>query len=123
MTPLRQILIAVHVLAGLIVIAILCRHLGERAQEVNRVRVAAAQERAATVALESEMARVDQLRQGVERQDPYVIELLAREQLGWGRPGEHQPPPAQPVAAATTQPPATTSAPGAVDRPATSPTK
>lgn len=117
MSPLRQILIAVHVLAGLLVIAVLCRKLGDRAQEVHQVRQAAEQERAVTVALQSEMARLDQLRQGVERQDPYVIELLARERLGWGRPGEHTPPPAVTPA----QPSAR--APGAVDSPATSPNK
>jgi hypothetical protein len=92
----RQALIAVHVLGGLVLVAALCRHLGDRAQEVNQVRVTARQEHEVPQRLQAENARVAELLRGVERQDPYVIELLAREKLGYGRNGEISPPPAPP---------------------------
>jgi hypothetical protein len=109
-SPLRQGLIAVHVIAGVAVIALLCRHLGTRAQEVHEVREAAATEHETTVHAQREIARMDELRKGVERQDPYVIELLAREKLGYGRAGEITPPPA-PTAPAAQGPSPTSDAP------------
>ena len=90
----RQTLIAAHVVVGIAVVAGLCHKLGDRAQEVNQVRVAARAEHEVPLRLGRENARVTELLHGVERQDPYVIELLAREKLQYGRPGEITPPPA-----------------------------
>jgi cell division protein FtsB len=98
----RQAAIALHVVVGLLVVAALCRHLGDRAQEVNQVRVAARQEHEVPQRLQAENARTAELLRGVEHQDPYVIELLAREKLGYGRPGEISPPPAPPEKPAAT---------------------
>lgn len=98
MSAVRQILIGVHVIAGLLLVGMLCRSLGDRAQEVNQVRIEARHEHARTLALESEIARMDELRKGLERQDAYVVELLAREKLGMLGPGEMVPPPAPTVA-------------------------
>ncbi len=99
MTPLRQILIAVHSIIGIALIAVLCRQLGERAQEVNQVRLQARQERESTTRMHADIAQMDEIRKGLERSDPYVIELLAREKLqftGAGRE-EYHPAPAPSV--------------------------
>jgi hypothetical protein len=92
----RQGLIAAHAIGGIAIVAALCHHLGDRAQEVNGVRVAARSEHEVPARLNRENARLGELLRGVENQDPYVIELLAREKLGYGRPGEITPPPAPP---------------------------
>ncbi len=94
MSMVRQVLVAVHVAIGIAVIALLCRKLGDRAQEVNTVRLAAHQERDATVVQQRDIAQMDELRKGLEKNDPYVIELLAREKLQYARSGEMVPPPA-----------------------------
>ena len=94
MHPWRQGLMAAHVIAGIAVVALLCRHLGDRAQEVNVVRTAARSEHEVPERMRRDNARVAELIGGVERQDPYVIELLTREKLQYGRPGEITPPPA-----------------------------
>ncbi len=94
MSPTRQILIGLHVVLGLLMVAFMCRSLGERAQEVNQVRIQARAERAKTLDLQADIARMDELRKGLEHEDPYVIELLARARLQYGRAGEITPPPA-----------------------------
>ncbi|MBA3710483.1 MAG: hypothetical protein H0W83_16890 [Planctomycetes bacterium] len=99
MTPVRQILIAVHVVIGLALIAVLCRQLGERAKEVNQVRIQAQQERDATQRTKSDIVQMDELRKGLDKSDPYVVELLVREKLqysGLGR-DEYHPTPAPAV--------------------------
>jgi hypothetical protein len=104
MSHTRQILFAVHVLLGLLVLAALCSHLGRRAQEVNAVRISAQGEHDKTLLLQADISRMDELRKGLERQDPYVVELLARQRLGMGRPGEIMPPPAPMAVAANDKP-------------------
>ena len=94
MTPARQILIGLHVVLGLLMVALLCRSLGDRAQAVNQVRIIARAEHAKTLDVQADIARMDELRKGLERQDPYVVELLARARLQYGKPGEITPPPA-----------------------------
>ena len=89
---MRQVLIAVHVLIGLLIVAALCSRLGDRAMEVNQVRISTQQEQEKTQAIQHEITRMDELRKGIERQDPYVIELLARQKLQYARPGEISPP-------------------------------
>jgi len=92
MNPMRQLLIAVHVLVGLLIVAALCTRLGDRAMAVNQVRLATHEEQQKTLEIEAEITRMDELRKGIERQDPYVIELLARQKLQYARPGEISPP-------------------------------
>ncbi len=104
MSSTRQILIAVHLLLGLLVLAGLCSRLGRRAQEVNAVRISAQQEHERTLAVQADIGHMDELRKGLERQDPYVVELLARQRLGFARPGDITPPPTPQVAAASEHP-------------------
>jgi hypothetical protein len=92
MSPMRQVLIAVHVLLGLLIVAALCSRLGNRAMEVNQVRITTHQEQEKTLAIQREITRMDELRKGIEHEDPYVIELLARQKLQYARPGEISPP-------------------------------
>ncbi len=92
MSPVRLALIAAHLALAVAVLAMLSRHLALRAQEANEVRSLAGRDRIETERLRDEIRRLEELRKGVERQDPFVIELLAREKLQWARPGEKSPP-------------------------------
>ncbi len=89
----RQGLIAGHIVFGIVVVAGLVHSLGERAREVNDVRVVAQQETDAKARIANENAQLSQLLKGREQMDPYVIELLARERLGYTRQGEIPLPP------------------------------
>ncbi len=90
----RQGLIAAHIVFGLAVVAVLVHNLGERAREVNDVRAIAHAETAAKTRIDNENAQLTELLKGRERNDPYVIELLARDRLNYTRPGEIPLPPA-----------------------------
>jgi hypothetical protein len=61
----------------------------------------AALEQAETARTRDAMERDRALRDGLRANDPFAVELIARDRLGWSRPGEQRPPPA----------------PGAVDNP------
>lgn len=65
----------------------------ERRAELAKVREAAAAERVETQRLQSEIERGKALRDGLKRDDPYVIEYLARDRLQYAGPGEMNPPP------------------------------
>lgn len=65
----------------------------ERRGELAKVREAAAAERLETQRLQSEIERGKALRDGLKRDDPYVIEYLARDRLQYAGPGEMNPPP------------------------------
>jgi len=89
----RQGLIAAHIVFGIAVVAALVHNLGERAREVNDVKTIAQQETDAKTRIANENAQLSELLKGREQMDPYVIELLARERLGYTRPGEIPLPP------------------------------
>jgi cell division protein FtsB len=65
----------------------------ERRSELIKVRDAAASERLETQRLQNDIERGKALRDGLKRDDPYVIEYLARERLQYTGPGEMNPPP------------------------------
>ncbi len=90
---MRHALIVLHLLAAIAVLIVLTRHLGSRAQDVSDLRAIADRERSETESMRVELARQQLLLEGRRQQDPYVIELLARQRLGYIRPGEYTPPP------------------------------
>lgn len=65
----------------------------ERRQELAKVQEAAAVERRETQRLQADIERGKALRDGLKRDDPYVIEYLARDRLQYTGPGEMNPPP------------------------------
>ena len=65
----------------------------ERRGELDKVRAAAASENLETQKLQGEIERGKALRDGLKRDDPYVIEYLARDRLQYAAPGEIAPPP------------------------------
>lgn len=88
--------IAVRLLHAAFAIALvgwLVASYAERRTELNKVREAAASERLETQRLQNDIERGKALRDGLKRDDPYVIEYLARERLQYTGPGEMNPPP------------------------------
>ena len=65
----------------------------ERRAELAKVRMAAEAERQETARLQNELDRGKALRDGLKRDDPYVVEFLARDRLQYTAPGELAPPP------------------------------
>ena len=65
----------------------------ERRGELVKVRVAAAAESQELQRLQGEIERGKALRDGLKRDDPYVVEFLARDRLQYTAPGELAPPP------------------------------
>ena len=90
---MRALLIAIHLLFALAVLVLLVRQLGVRAQEVSDIRGLATREHDETVRMNDEMRLHQELLTGMRSKDPYVVELLARQRLGYARPGEFAPPP------------------------------
>ena len=78
---------------GAWVVASLYGRLVEREAEVEAVRIAAANERRDTAELQRQVAVQEALLDGLRDQDPYVVELLTRDRLGWRGEGETPPPP------------------------------
>lgn len=87
------LLLPVHAAIGLAVIGLLWRQYQERQAAVVEMRRTAADEHAATERARHDNAVAQQLRQGLEQNDPYAVELMARERLQYARPGEIAPPP------------------------------
>ncbi len=65
----------------------------ERHRELVKVREAAASEALETQRLQNEIEHSKALRDGLKRDDPYVVEFLARDRLQYTAPGELAPPP------------------------------
>jgi hypothetical protein len=89
---MRPLLIALHLLLALTVLVCLVRQLGVRAQEVSDIRGLANREHRDTERMQQETALQQHLLAGIRAKDPYVVELLARERLGYARPNEFAPP-------------------------------
>ena len=60
----------------------------EKRGELDKVRDAAANERLETLRLQGEIERGKALREGLKRDDAYVVEYLARDRLQYTAPGE-----------------------------------
>jgi len=84
---------AANLVLGAWVVSSLYVRLQERRGEVDAVRHAAVQERQATEELRHQVAVQEATLAGLRQDDPYVIEMLAREKLGWEGPDEVRPPP------------------------------
>ncbi|MBN8527485.1 MAG: hypothetical protein J0M02_19300 [Planctomycetes bacterium] len=65
----------------------------ERRQELGKVQEAAESERRETQRMQADIEHGKALRDGLKRDDPYVIEYLARDRLQYTGPGELSPPP------------------------------
>jgi cell division protein FtsB len=94
---MRNTLIVLHILLALAVVVALTRQLGVRAGAVSEVRAQAQADHQETASMKSEAELQRNLLAGLRGRDPYVVELLARERLGYTRPGELSPPPAPAV--------------------------
>jgi cell division protein FtsB len=86
-------LISLHLLIGVAILAAACIRLGNGAQRVSDIRHVAEGEHATKERMLSERNRLQGLLDGLRKQDPYVIELIARDRLDYHRPGELMPPP------------------------------
>lgn len=87
------LLVLAHLgLAGVVVSAML-DYRSERRADVEQVREQAQQERAQTRAFDERVDTGEALREGLRQDDPYVVELLLRERLGYqAHPQEVRPP-------------------------------
>ena len=90
---MQPALIAIHLLIAIGILATAAIKLGSGAQRVSDIRHVADGEHATKERMEKEHARLQGLLEGVRRQDPYVIEMIARDRLDYHRPGELSPPP------------------------------
>lgn len=87
------LLFALNLTVGTVVVTALVDGLLRREGEVDEMRAAARQERRATAELEREVGVQEALLEGLRNDDPYVIELLARDKLDFRGADEVLPPP------------------------------
>ena len=92
----RIALVVVHLAIAAAILGGLVEQRRSREQAVAELRALADAERADTERMRRDHAVHKELRSGLREQDPYVVEYLARERLGWSRSGEITPPPASP---------------------------
>lgn len=84
-----------HAVVALALVGWLASVLVERRSELAKVRDLADKERLERQRAETGLARGQALRDGLKRDDPYVVEYLARDRLQFAGPGELAPPPAK----------------------------
>jgi cell division protein FtsB len=95
---MRSILLVVHVLAWCLVALVLFGYVRNRQSEVAALRQTAEQERAERRRLEERVQIMNARLDGLRGNDPYMVELVARERLGWKALGAFEVlPPAQGV--------------------------
>jgi hypothetical protein len=82
-----------HAVVAIAAIAWLTSVLVERRGELGKVRELADKERADRQHADAELSRGQALRDGLKRDDPYVVEYLARDRLQFTGAGELAPPP------------------------------
>ncbi len=97
MNTIRGPLVVLHAIFATVVTIALLAHLTEREREVARIRTVSQQERDDTARMTQDIDQQKALLAGLASKDPYVVELLARERLQYGRAGEVSPPPAPSV--------------------------
>lgn len=93
MTPLRAGLLIAHIAVGAVLILGFADHVAERRTEVDSLRQQADRERAATEQIVHQVNVSEAVRDGLREDDPYVVELVARDTHGWRAPDEVSPPP------------------------------
>jgi hypothetical protein len=94
MNTIRAPLVVLHAIVATVVIIALLAHLTEREREVARIKAVSQLERDDTARMTQDIEQQKALLAGLSSKDPYVVELLARERLQYGRSGEISPPPA-----------------------------
>lgn len=77
------IAIGVHLLIAIVVISGLHERYQKREQEVSHIRDLAAEERGDTLRQREGVLVLERLIEGLRDRDPYVVELLARQRLGF----------------------------------------
>jgi cell division protein FtsB len=82
-----------HVALALGVIAALTVSLVGRRESLAELQRIDARERTEVEQVKADIARRGAQRDGLRRDDPYVVEYLARERLNYIGPGEFVPPP------------------------------
>lgn len=93
----HTVLIAGHVALAVVAVTAIARQRETRRNELAVLRDEAVEVGIWRQDMERELAVRSALRQGVQAEDPYAIELLLRTRLGWtGGPAEQLPPPAPP---------------------------
>jgi cell division protein FtsB len=90
----RTALVVVHLAAAVALLAALVEQRRTREHAVADLRASADAEHRDTLRMEREHAVQQRLLAGLHESDPYVVELMARDRLGYARPGEIAPPPA-----------------------------
>lgn len=94
MSTLRKpITFLIHLAVAIAVVGLLSGQYEARRREVDETRRLADRERAETARLDRENTVHQDLLRGLKDNDPYVVELVARDRLGYARPGEVAPPP------------------------------
>jgi hypothetical protein len=89
----RTLLVFAHAALATAIIGLLYGQYDERHRAVAVTRHAAEGERRDTEAVERENRVLGETLNGIKASDPYVVEMLARDRLGYQRPGEMAPPP------------------------------
>lgn len=82
-----------HAVVAITVVVWLSSVLVERRGELAKVRDLADKERVERQRADADLSRGQALRDGLKRDDPYVVEYLARDRLQFTGPGELAPPP------------------------------
>jgi cell division protein FtsB len=95
-------LIVIHAAVATVIILLLGLQVVLRDREVERNRQEARSRSEDTARLRQEIARLENLSEGLHHKDPYVIELVTRDLLHYSRPGEIAAPPVVDKAAAST---------------------
>ena len=90
----RTALIVVHLAIAAAILGGLVEQRRTRGEAVAEVRSVADAESRETDRMQRDHTVQKSLLDGLREQDPYVVEYLARERLGYARTGEIAPPPA-----------------------------
>ena len=86
-----------HAAVAIAIVGWLASVLVERRADLAKVREYADQEALQRDKAKADLAHGQAVRDGLKRDDPYVVEYLARERLQYAGPGELAPPPRQPT--------------------------
>jgi hypothetical protein len=78
--------------AAILILGMLCHQLKLRGQHTEDIRQIASQERGDTQRMQGEIQMQQDLLKGIRQNDPYVVELLAREKLRFAGADEIAPP-------------------------------
>lgn len=89
----RALLLVAHVALATGIIAMLYAQYDERQRAVATTRRAAENDRRGTESVRRDNQVLGDTLTGIKASDPYVVEMLARDKLGYQRTGEMAPPP------------------------------